>query len=61
VGAPMLFWVLIAALQGISFKFSNFQAGFHNKTKNPEALPLFKDQIQILNQLEKKSNQSTCL
>ena len=53
LGALIVFWVLITALQGISFKFSKTQGAYYNKSQNPEVLQPFKDQIQILDHLEK--------
>lgn len=55
VGAFMVIWALIAALQGISFKFSKLQGAYHNKTQYPEVIQLFKDQIQILDYLENRN------
>ncbi len=52
VGALIVFWVLITAIQGISFKFSKTHGIYYKKSQNPEAMQLFKDQIQILDHLE---------
>ncbi len=48
VGALLIFWVLITAIQGISFKVSKTQGAYYNKSQNPEVLKLFKNHIQIL-------------
>jgi len=53
LGALIIFWVLITALQGISFKFSKIQEAYYSKSQNPEVLQLFKKKIQILDHLEK--------
>lgn len=52
VGALIVFWVLITALQGISFKFYKAQGEYYNKSQDPEVLQQYKDQIQILEHLE---------
>ncbi len=43
VGALIVFWVLITALQGISFKFYKTQGGYYNKSQDPEVLQQYKD------------------
>lgn len=53
VGALIVFWVLITALQGISFKFCKTQGGSYNKSQDLEVLQQQKDQIQLIKRLDK--------
>jgi len=48
----IIIWVLITALQCISFKFFNIPGVYYRRSQFPEALKLFEDAIQILNNLE---------
>ncbi len=45
-------WVLITALQCISFTFSKIPGVYYKRSQYPEALKLFEDAIQVLNNLE---------
>ena len=48
----ILVWILITALQCLSFKFSKIPGVYYKSSQYPEALKLFKDAIQVLNNLE---------
>lgn len=56
-GALIIFWVLITAVQGISFKFPKTEGGYYNKSQDPEVLQQEKDEIQIIEHLEKENSQ----
>ncbi len=45
-------WVLITAIQCISFTFSKIPGVYYKRSQYPEALKLFEDAIQVLNNLE---------
>jgi len=47
----MYSWILITALQLISYKFFNIPGVYYRRTQYPEALKLFEDALQILNKL----------
>ncbi|MFX0042833.1 MAG: DUF998 domain-containing protein [Candidatus Hodarchaeota archaeon] len=47
----MYIWILITALQLISYKFFNIPGVYYRRAQYPEALKLFEDAIQILNNL----------
>lgn len=48
----MYSWILITALQLISYKFFNIPGVYYRRTQYPEALKLFEDALQILNNLD---------
>ncbi|MHA1988229.1 MAG: DUF998 domain-containing protein [Promethearchaeota archaeon] len=48
----MLVWILITAVQSLSFKFSKIPGVYYKRAQYPEALKLFEDAIQVLNNLE---------
>jgi hypothetical protein len=48
----ILVWILITALQCISFKFSKIPGLYYKRSQYPEKLKLFKDAIQVLENLE---------
>ena len=45
-------WVLITAIQCISFTFSKIPGVYYKRSQFPQALKLFEDAIQVLNNLE---------
>ena len=45
-------WVLITAIQCISFKFSKIPGVYYKRSQYPEALRLFENAIQVLDNLE---------
>jgi hypothetical protein len=45
-------WVLITAIQCISFTFSKIPGVYYKRSQYPEALKLFEDAIQVLDNLE---------
>ncbi|MFX0000446.1 MAG: DUF998 domain-containing protein [Candidatus Hermodarchaeota archaeon] len=45
-------WILIAAFQCISFKFSKIPGLYYKKSQYPKALKLFEDAVQILDNLK---------
>ncbi len=47
----IIIWILITALQCISFKFFNLPGVYYRRSQYPEALKLFEDAIQILDKL----------
>ncbi|MFX0106482.1 MAG: DUF998 domain-containing protein [Candidatus Hodarchaeota archaeon] len=47
----MLIWVLIAAIQSISFKFFNIPGMYYKRSQFPEALELFENAFQVLDNL----------
>ena len=47
----MYLWILITALQLISYKFFNIPGVYYRRAQYPEALKLFEDALQILNNL----------
>ena len=47
----IIIWVLITALQCIAFKFFNIPGVYYKRSQYPEALKLFKDAIDILDNL----------
>ncbi|MFW9971062.1 MAG: DUF998 domain-containing protein [Candidatus Odinarchaeota archaeon] len=47
-------WVLITAIQCLSYKFSTIPGVYYKPSQYPEALKLFEDAMQILNNLEMK-------
>ncbi|MBY8985317.1 MAG: DUF998 domain-containing protein [Candidatus Lokiarchaeota archaeon] len=48
----ILTWILITAWQCISFKFSKIPGVYYKRSQYPEALKLFKDAINVLDNLE---------
>jgi hypothetical protein len=52
LGFSILIWILATALQCISFKFSKIPGVYYKRSQYPEALKLFKDAIQVLNNLD---------
>ena len=48
----ILIWILITALQCISFKFSKIPGVYYKRSQYPEKMKLFKDAIQVLKNLE---------
>lgn len=48
----ILVWVLITATQCLSFKFSKIPGIYYKQSQYPEKLKLFKDAIQVLENLE---------
>ncbi|MFX1448816.1 MAG: DUF998 domain-containing protein [Promethearchaeota archaeon] len=52
-------WIIITALQLISFKFFNIPGVYYKRTQFPEALKMFEDAIQILNRLNLKDEPIT--
>lgn len=48
----VLIWVLITALQCISFKFFNISGMYYKRSQYPEALTLFENAMEILEKLE---------
>jgi len=52
IAALILVWILITALQCISFKFSKIPGVYYKRSQYPEKMKLFKDAIQILENLE---------
>lgn len=51
VTISIIIWILITAIHLIVFKFFNIPGVYFRKTKYPEALKLFEDALQILNNL----------
>jgi len=47
----MYLWILITAIELISYKFFNIPGVYYRRTQYPEALKLFEDALQILNNL----------
>ena len=52
VTAFIIIWILITAIQMISFKFFNIPGVYYKRTQFPEALKMFEDALQILKRLE---------
>ncbi len=52
VAILILVWILITALQSLSFKFSKIAGVYYKRSQYPEKLKLFKDAIQVLENLE---------
>ena len=52
VTTSIIIWVLITALQMISFKFFNIPGVYYKRTQFPEALKMFEDALQILKRLD---------
>jgi hypothetical protein len=52
LGFSILIWILATALQCISFKFSKIPGVYYKRSQYPEALKLFEDAVQVLNNLE---------
>ena len=48
----IILWVLITAIQCISFTFSKIPGVYYKRSQYPEALKLFEDAIQVLDNLE---------
>ncbi|UCC19605.1 MAG: DUF998 domain-containing protein [Promethearchaeota archaeon] len=48
----MIIWVLITALQCISYKFFNIPGIYYKRAQYPEALKRFEDAIQVLDNLK---------
>ncbi|MHA2038477.1 MAG: DUF998 domain-containing protein [Promethearchaeota archaeon] len=48
----MLAWILITAVQCLSFKFSKIPGIYYKRSQYPEKIKLFKDAIQVLENLE---------
>ncbi|MFX1455297.1 MAG: DUF998 domain-containing protein [Promethearchaeota archaeon] len=48
----VLLWIIITAIQCISFKFSKIPGVYYKSSQYPEVLKLFNDAIQVLNNLE---------
>ena len=48
----ILVWILITALQCISFQFSKIPGVYYKRSQYPEQMKLFKDAIQVLENLE---------
>jgi len=48
----MLGWMLITAVQSLSFKFSKIPGIYYKQSQYPEKMKLFKDAIQVLKNLE---------
>lgn len=47
----MILWILITAIQMISFKFFNIPGVYYKRAQFPEALKMFEDAMQILERL----------
>lgn len=52
VAILILVWILITALQCLSFKFSKIPGVYYKRSQYPETLKLFKGAIQVLDRLE---------
>jgi hypothetical membrane protein len=48
----IILWIIITAVQCISFKFFNLPGVYYRRSQYPEALKLFEDALKILNKLE---------
>ncbi len=48
----IIFWILITAIQMISFKFFNIPGVYYKRTQFPEALKMFEGALQILQRLD---------
>ncbi|MFX1529789.1 MAG: DUF998 domain-containing protein [Promethearchaeota archaeon] len=48
----MVVWILITAIQMISFKFFNIAGVYYKRTQFPEALRMFEEAMEILQRLE---------
>ena len=48
----MIAWILITAVQCLSFKFSKIPGIYYKRSQYPEALKLFEDAINVLDNLE---------
>jgi hypothetical membrane protein len=48
----MMMWILITAIQMISFKFFNIPGVYYKRTQFPDALKMFEDAMQILERLD---------
>ena len=47
----MLIWILTAAIQSISFKFFSIPGMYYKRSQYPEALELFENAFQVLDNL----------
>ncbi len=52
----ILIWIIITATQCISYKFFNLPGLYYKKAQYPEALELFEEAVQILDNLEIKGD-----
>ncbi len=52
VAILILIWILITALQCLSFKFSKIPGVYYKRSQYPEKIKLFKDAIHVLENLE---------
>jgi len=52
----ILIWIIITAIQCISYKFFNLPGLYYKKAQYPEALELFEEAVQILDKLEIKDD-----
>jgi hypothetical membrane protein len=48
----IIIWILITAIQMISFKFFNIPGVYYKRTQFPEALKMFEEALQILQRLD---------
>ena len=48
----IIVWILITAIQMISFKFFNIPGVYYKRAQFPEALKMFEDAMQILERLD---------
>ena len=48
----MLSWILITAVQSLSFKFSKIPGLYYKRSQYPEVLKLFEDAIKVLDKVE---------
>jgi hypothetical protein len=48
----IILWILITAIQMISFKFFNIPGVYYKRTQFPEALNMFESALQILQYLD---------
>lgn len=52
----ILIWIIITAIQCISYKFFSIPGLYYKKAQYPEALELFEEAVQILDKLEIKGD-----
>ena len=57
--AFIILWILITAIQMISFKFFNIPGVYYKRTQFPEALEMFESALQILQRLDLKKEPIT--
>ena len=55
----IILWILITAIQMISFKFFNIPGVYYKRTQFPEALEMFESALQILKRLDLKKEPIT--